>query len=101
MLHIIEEHRKKIVTVSEKEQVFENIQYGTNKYCVGERTHVFLRKGYGIGNHLQILMNDGTLYSGEDVKLWAPLAQPASLARHYLNIGLPYLGIGIVHKRTV
>jgi hypothetical protein len=99
MLHIIEEHRKKIVTVSEKEQVFENIQYDTNKYCVGERTHVFLRKGLenGIGNHLQILVNDGTLYSGEDVKL----AQPASLARHYLNIGLPYLGIGIVHKRTV
>ncbi len=97
MLHIIEEHRKKIVTVSEKEQVFENIQYDTNKYCVGERTHVFLRKGYGIGNHLQILVNDGTLYSGEDVKL----AQLANLARHYLNIGLPYLGIGIVHKRTV
>lgn len=97
MLHIIEKHRKKIVTVSEKEQVFENIQYGTNKYCVGERTHVFLRKGYGTGSHLQILVNDGTLYSGEDVKL----AQPASLARHYLNIGLPYLGIGIVHKRTV
>jgi hypothetical protein len=99
MLHIIEEHRKKIATMSEREQVFENIQYDTNKYCVGERTHVFLRKGLenGIGNHLQILVNDGTLYSGEDVKL----AQPASLARHYLNIGLPYLGIGIVHKRTV
>lgn len=44
MLHIIEEHRKKIATMSEKEQVFENIQYDTNKYCVGERTHVFSKK---------------------------------------------------------
>ena len=81
--------------MSEREQVFENIQYDTNKYCVGERTHVFLRKGYGIGNHLQILMNDGTLYSGEDVKL-AQLAVQVTL-----DEGFVYLGIGIVHRRTV